>query len=265
MRAAHRCSVGRHAGSAGLFALLAFVAAGDGGSDPPLVRPEAVRGHVEFLASDALNGRGSATRDELVAATYAASQLRQFGVEPMGDGGNYVQSIELVKRELARPPSVVISPPSGSELRFFHGREVVVHAMGGPRIEGPLQKLDSGADGKAVRHGAVVFLRRPGDTAPAARPTVAEAIERGAAAVLTVAGAQATARWESLGARVPPLPALLAALGEAAGSQPTVVTLGSEAARLVAALPEGSRVRVEGELKAMERGSTCNVLGRLQG
>src|SRR5713226_7756354 len=44
-----------------------------------------IRAHMEFLASDALRGRGSATPDELVAATYVASELRQYGVEPAGD------------------------------------------------------------------------------------------------------------------------------------------------------------------------------------
>jgi hypothetical protein len=38
-----------------------------------------IRGHMEFLASDALRGRGSATHDELVAATYVAAQLLRTG------------------------------------------------------------------------------------------------------------------------------------------------------------------------------------------
>lgn len=50
-----------------------------------------IRGHMEFLASDALRGRGSGTHDELVAATYIASQLRQYGVQPAGDDHSYIQ------------------------------------------------------------------------------------------------------------------------------------------------------------------------------
>src|SRR5713226_5792395 len=41
-----------------------------------------VRAHMEFLASDALRGRGSGTADELVAATYIASQLRLYALSP---------------------------------------------------------------------------------------------------------------------------------------------------------------------------------------
>jgi Zn-dependent M28 family amino/carboxypeptidase len=91
-------------------------------------------------------------------------------------------------------------------------------------------------------------------------------IERGAAIVLTVANAETTARWESQAARIPRLAAYLAAFGEAPSEgRPTVVILGPDAARVVTGLPEGSRVRVEGELKAMERGSTANVVARLPG
>ena len=44
-----------------------------------------IRAHMEFLASDAMRGRGSGTEDELVAATYVASQLRAYGIPPAGD------------------------------------------------------------------------------------------------------------------------------------------------------------------------------------
>ena len=98
----------------GLVAVCAVLLAAGAHGQPSPVRPEALRAHVEFLASDVLQGRGSATRDELIAATYAAAQLREFGVEPAGDGGGYIQNVDLVTRELAAPPSLVIHPPSGS-------------------------------------------------------------------------------------------------------------------------------------------------------
>jgi Zn-dependent M28 family amino/carboxypeptidase len=39
-----------------------------------------IRGEMGFLASDALRGRGSATQDEFVAATYVVSQFVSFGL-----------------------------------------------------------------------------------------------------------------------------------------------------------------------------------------
>jgi hypothetical protein len=52
-----------------------------------------IRGVMEFLASDALQGRGSSSHDELLAATYLASQLREIGIQPAGDDGGYIQNV----------------------------------------------------------------------------------------------------------------------------------------------------------------------------
>lgn len=59
-----------------------------------------IRAELGFLASDAMQGRGSTTPYERIAAEYVASQFRQFGLEPGGDtdsAGNktYVQRVPL--------------------------------------------------------------------------------------------------------------------------------------------------------------------------
>lgn len=50
---------------------------------------------MDFLASDELHGRGSATRDEHLAALFAASQFQALGLEPGGDNGSYIQKAQL--------------------------------------------------------------------------------------------------------------------------------------------------------------------------
>jgi Zn-dependent M28 family amino/carboxypeptidase len=52
-----------------------------------------IRGAMEFLASDAMQGRASGSHDELLAATYLASQLREIGIAPAGDEGGYIQNV----------------------------------------------------------------------------------------------------------------------------------------------------------------------------
>ena len=59
-----------------------------------------IRAELGFLASDALQGRGSGTTFERIAAEYIGSQFRQFGLEPGGDAdseGNrsFVQRVAL--------------------------------------------------------------------------------------------------------------------------------------------------------------------------
>ena len=44
-----------------------------------------IRAELDFLASDAMQGRGSGSGYERIAAEYIGSQFRQFGLEPGGD------------------------------------------------------------------------------------------------------------------------------------------------------------------------------------
>jgi Zn-dependent M28 family amino/carboxypeptidase len=64
-------------------------------AQPSRRNADQIRGAMDFLASDALQGRGSGTHDELVAATYLASQLRQIGIAPAGDDGGYIQNVSV--------------------------------------------------------------------------------------------------------------------------------------------------------------------------
>ena len=58
-----------------------------------------VRAELGFLANDELHGRGSGTRDEHLAALYAASLFQSFGLEPgldpAGENGGYIQRAPL--------------------------------------------------------------------------------------------------------------------------------------------------------------------------
>ena len=67
--------------------LLLCAAAGRAADRGPwsTVSPDAIRGHVEFLASDLLEGRAAATRGYDIAAAYVAAQFREAGLEPLGD------------------------------------------------------------------------------------------------------------------------------------------------------------------------------------
>ena len=50
---------------------------------------------MEFLASDELHGRGSATRDEHLAALFAASQFEALGLKPGAGSDSYIQRVKL--------------------------------------------------------------------------------------------------------------------------------------------------------------------------
>ncbi|MEP7076084.1 MAG: M20/M25/M40 family metallo-hydrolase [Acidobacteriota bacterium] len=67
-----------------------------------------VRAEMSFLASDAMQGRGSGTIFERVAAEYIGSQFMQFGLEPAGEKDSdgkqtYVQSVNYTPRRGGSP------------------------------------------------------------------------------------------------------------------------------------------------------------------
>lgn len=65
----------------------------------PAVKPitaAELRGHIGFLASDLLEGRGPATAGDRLAQQYIASQFEAMGLEPGAPDGGWVQQVELV-------------------------------------------------------------------------------------------------------------------------------------------------------------------------
>jgi hypothetical protein len=80
---------------------------------PPQLNPNAacrrcIQAYEDFLASDALKGRGSGTRDELLAATYIASELQTYGIAPAAVGGGYIEIAP--GRKVVPPPGIVEGP-----------------------------------------------------------------------------------------------------------------------------------------------------------
>ena len=127
-----------------------------------------VRSHMEFLAGDALNGRASGSRDEWIAAAYVASQLRRWGVEPLGDDGGYVQDVRIERSETSSPPMLSIDG-----RRFTHGKDIVISRLGGARLSGALQKYSAGV---TVSKGSALLLPEGGAQPPAADTAAAAMI-----------------------------------------------------------------------------------------
>lgn len=55
----------------------------------------AIRKHITFLASDDLEGRGTASLGEIRAANYIASVFKELGLKPAGTNGSYFQPFEV--------------------------------------------------------------------------------------------------------------------------------------------------------------------------
>jgi Zn-dependent M28 family amino/carboxypeptidase len=56
----------------------------------------ALRGHIRFLASDLLEGRGPGTRGDELAQQYIAAQFESLGLKPAAPGGDWFQQVPLL-------------------------------------------------------------------------------------------------------------------------------------------------------------------------
>ncbi len=61
-----------------------------------------IHADMAFLASDELRGRGSATRDEHIAALFAATEFASLGMEPGGENGTFLMKAALPSQLPAR-------------------------------------------------------------------------------------------------------------------------------------------------------------------
>jgi hypothetical protein len=85
------------------------------------VRADAIRGHVEFLAGDLLEGRAAATRGHDIAAAYVAAQFRQAGLAPAGDNDTFLQTVPLVEATPVLPGSAAKLVRDDQTYTFEYG------------------------------------------------------------------------------------------------------------------------------------------------
>jgi aminopeptidase YwaD len=241
-----------------LLALLVVIAASCAARSSELVGTQAsataesaisetsVRAHMEFLASDAMNGRGSGTRDEWIAATYVAAQLRRWGLEPMGDNDGYVQTITIERPELGAPPVL-----SMGDRRYTHGTEINVVAMSASAISGTIAAFESGMP---ASRGSVVVV-------PEMTRELSSALS---AAALVLARSNGCGAFRSAPGALPRVaPRTVGA--PAATSRPSCVAL--DAATYIAAerLPAGTKVTLEAPVRSVQTANAWNAVGRLTG
>jgi len=70
------------------------------------IHAETIRGHVRYLASDLLEGRGPASRGDRLAEEYIAAQMEGLGLEPAAPGGGWFQPFDVVGITSEAPPVV---------------------------------------------------------------------------------------------------------------------------------------------------------------
>ena len=80
-----------------------------------------MRAHVNYLASDALEGRATGSQGARLAAEYIATQLRRAGLKPYGAGGDFFQPFEFTAgaRVVTNSNRLVVARPEGQSETAF--------------------------------------------------------------------------------------------------------------------------------------------------
>ncbi len=245
-----------------------------------------IRAEMAFLASDALRGRGSGTTDELLAATYLGSQLQQYGVEPAGDDGTYIQRASVEQPVLASPPQLHFMTPGdgipAQRIQWTHGKEMLALSLSDPNFKGPLKRIDS--DRGPSRQQAALSLSQDEPQAQTTEPgtvvlivgkdrnklraAAIAAVVNGAKALLVPAAPEVLNAWEE---RSKTLPALVKGLegsttGPALGGKKTNVFALNEAAMSdLNGIPDGTTIYCEAAMGPPQKSYTWNALGKLTG
>ncbi len=114
------------------------------------IRAADVQAHVDYLASDALEGRPADGEGALVAADYLAAHFERFGLRPLGDDGTYFRSIE---EEGIAPNVVAVLPGTGPDYFL-----ITAHYDHLPPRESGEDRIYNGADDNASGTAAVLEL-----------------------------------------------------------------------------------------------------------
>ncbi len=220
-----------------------------------------IRAHMEFLASDAMRGRGSATADELMAATYVGSQLRAYGIAPAAGDGSYIQRAVLQESKLTAPPQLTVTKPgaAGEKAAWVYGREFVVLALSQAHFSGPLRVIHLDEVDSQVPGSVVLIL---GDDRNKVRAKAFSLASEGATAAIIVASAERAAMFPQ---RLPALPTNVD--GQRASdllNNFNLLEVSPDGAKALEALPENTTLSFDGS-PASETKYTWNAVGILHG
>ena len=120
---------------------LAFLAQDPLPKADPEVSRSSLRHHLEFLASDELKGRGTATPESARVSAYIARSLERSGVQP-GQGKSYFQSVPLLTTSFEGPHRLSVwGAGKGEAHTLEEGVEFSVSIQGAPNSTAVLRTV----------------------------------------------------------------------------------------------------------------------------
>ena len=227
------------------------------------VDEKSIRGHMEFLASDEMQGRGSGTQFEKLAGLYFGAMMRRYGIEPAGHQdakgrATYLQTIDITRNFFAAPPTINYADKTGKKI-LTHGKEIAVIRISESAFTRPLQKI---TDGTIVKKGVVALVRwKEGDEPRTGNQRAQALLSAGAGAVLIEETPQQRAQWSALASRR----IGFTEVKDLVSDNTNIIAVSTEQAAAMELLDDGTAIEFGGELGATEKSQTWNAIGMIRG
>lgn len=223
-----------------------------------VVEERNIRATMTFLASDAMQGRGSGTPFERITAEYVGSQFLQFGLEGAGDTGfdgkpGFTQTVNISRASFGGPPFLKY----GTTM-LTHGAEMVVLRTNTGSAGGPLQKMAAPSQ-KAVP-GSVILLRTSAtDDSRTLQATIQRLTTEGASIVIAEETPQWRAGWANFANR------RIGYTVQSAARPAVTVIVSKAAAESLSQVSDGTRIDFGGPMAPVQISQTWNAIGKLTG
>ena len=95
------------------------------GQQKTSMEAQKIREYVKYLASDALEGRGTGQKGGDAAADYIAKQFESFGLKPGGEKGTYFQDVPMVGVKTLAASTFSFKQASGDAIPLKHLDDLV--------------------------------------------------------------------------------------------------------------------------------------------
>ena len=230
--------------------LIALFAAPAVAQQAPVIEQNSVAAHIGFLAGEELQGRGSATRDEAIAAAYVTAQFRLAGLTPVPGMSGYVQRAPVVKTTPSGAATVTLGATT-----LAQGADFAILTGGLNPASGAVTVA---TDPAALPSGSETLMIAPAE-GPGVRALFGAAMRSGAKLILLRRTEALAAPTGDNGARDPVI--RLADATPRVG--PVVLVVAPEAYDRLAAA--GGTAAYDPGQSAVEQGFTSNAIGWLQG
>jgi len=212
-----------------------------------------VRAHMEFLASDDMQGRGSGTKYEKLAGLYLASQMKQFGIAPGGDKdgiglGAYIQTVEIERTRIGKT-TLDLGPEKSISLTGLR--------IGNTSLEGPLKRISIDETAEA---GSITIVTTLDGTIP--REAFPSLFGSPAKALILIAPPALMQQLSGFARRASSMTRIK---GTGEGESASLYLVAEEKAGLLDSIPVGSIVNILSEITESTTSNTWNSVGKIEG